>query len=76
MCPTLYLWYGDHGRLDGSLGTHVDDDLMHFNDRARAKYTKALKQRFPYGKWQTTNFVHCGRRIEQDEKCTRVSQEE
>ena len=46
LCPTLYFWY-ENDKLKGTLGTHVDDDLMHFGDDRRAKYTKALQQRFP-----------------------------
>ena len=49
LCPTLYVWYGEEG-LEGSLGTHVDDDLMQVSDTVRAKYTNALRLRFPYGK--------------------------
>ena len=49
LCHTLYLYY-EKQKLKGSLGTHVDDDLMHFNPKSSEKYISALQKRFPYEK--------------------------
>ncbi len=49
LCPTLYLWY-EKEKFKGSLSTHVDDDLMHFDPERRSKYTNIFQKRLLYGK--------------------------
>ena len=49
----LYLCHGEHGRLEGILGAHVDDTIT---GGEGPKYTEAirlLRERFPFRKWRS-----------------------
>ena len=63
LCPALFYFRNDQGKLIGLIGIHVDDDLITGTPEFFDHHVKKLRKLHCYGKWQTGTFTHCGRKI-------------
>ena len=54
-------WFWRGSTLEGAMCMHVDDDLIVASPWLETEILPKLRRRFPYGKWSTDSFVHCGR---------------
>ncbi|CAK0806782.1 unnamed protein product [Prorocentrum cordatum] len=72
LCPALFIFHDENGKLIGLIGTHVDDDLVAGSPEFFANQVATLRKIHCYGKWQSarTGFHHCGRFLKQNDDGT------
>ncbi|CAK0825490.1 unnamed protein product [Prorocentrum cordatum] len=72
LCPALFIFHDEHGKLIGLIGTHVDDDLVAGSPEFFANQVAKLRKIHCCGKWQTAKagFHHCGRFLKQNDDGT------
>ena len=62
--PAMYMFYGEDGKLNGMVLTHVDD-MLHGSGGTEFenKVMKPLKERFTFGKEEESNFKYVGLQV-------------
>jgi len=69
LCPALFVFRDKRGKIHGTIGVHVDDDMIAGTEQFfEIVVVVPLRRRYCYGKWQVCNvagesFEHCGRVI-------------
>ena len=50
--PSVYVWLGNQGKLDGPIMLHVDDLAHRGSSSWLRRVATPLRKRFPFGSWE------------------------
>ena len=75
LCPALFYFTDENGKLIGLIGIHVDDDLLTGTPEFFKNQAAKLQKMHCYGKWNKANLpgekiVHCGKTIVRQQDMT------